>query len=253
MALQDRNTLRKYFQAGSMPTEGNFVDLIDSMNNILDDTPPSGTVTTSSATSGTATTPSPMSPEKLKSFVENLIDSRSKQPALLVTPENDGTEGLNHKDTSTGNSVMYMKKGGNVGIGTVAPQYKLHVAGTVAAPARAGTYQEQKGKPQAVLADGQWQKIITGLDGLNAFEVVASASGPKKSGNYALLHAIALSTYGDSKSSITQSTARYHGLFKNIELRWTGTTNNYNLEIRTGSNFGDGIQINCFITQLVCE
>jgi hypothetical protein len=215
MPIQNRSTLRKFFQKGTRPTEGNFSDLIDSMYNKLDDD-----------------ILSPVAPDKTPDPSKGPSAAAPLDIMKLTKPENAGA-----------------------GIGTVASLYKLHVNAVIASPARVGTYTCDDCKPETVLADGKWHKIITNLNGINAFEIVASVSGPPKSGNYALLHAIALCTYGDSKNAIVQHSARYKGMFENIELKWTGNTykDPYSLEIRTRFNFGDGILIKYNITQLICE
>ena len=249
MALQDRKTLKGFFNKGARPTEGHFHDLIDSMSNILDD----HLSTENDGNSGNVASVGTSKVSNLATFFEKTAVAKKDHPSLFSQVENDPQKGLSFKEASNGNPVMHLNPGGNVGIGTVAPLYKLHVDGTVAAPSRVGTYADKSINTADILANGKWQKIITGLDGLNAFEIVASVSGEKGSGNYGLLHAIALSAYGDSKSSINESTARFKGLFKNLEIRWTGTTHNYNLEIRTTSDLGAGIKIKYNITKLISE
>ncbi len=245
MPLQDRKTLKGFFTAGSRPSEANFQDLIDSMYNKLDDHLNNGD-------SAGNTSPG-LDTSKLSSLFDKTAAAKAANPNLFVKLYNDADKGLGFTDAKSGDTIMHLDTNGNVGIGTSSPDHKLQVDGTVAAAGRIGTYSDSKVSPQTVMANGQWQKIITNLDGLNAFEVVASASGGKGSGNYALLHAVALSAYGDSKSCITQSAARYKGLFQILELRWTGTTHSYNLEIRTRFNFGNGIPIKYSITQLISE
>ena len=86
-----------------------------------------------------------------------------------------------------------------IGINTDKPENSLDVNGTVGINTRVGIY--KKGE---ISADGKWYKIIDNLDGLNIFEITARIDGKKLTGQYSLLHAIALSAYGGkrSKSSI---------------------------------------------------
>jgi hypothetical protein len=228
MNAVNRQALKNLFKNGAMPKEGDFHTLIDSMYNKVDD-------------------------DDLSSqFPDGSSADDSQSSSLFAKILNEAGSGMAFNELKTNETILQLKPGGNVGIGVVAPLFKLHVNGTVAAPARVGTYTDGKTDPDKVLANGQWQPIIQGLDGLNAFEVVASVSGVPKSGNYALLHAIALSTFGKSKNCIVQHSARYKGICKNIQLRWTGDLNKYNLEIRTKLNFGAGIKIKYNITQLIC-
>jgi hypothetical protein len=222
--IRDRDTLKAFFKQGQRPTEGNFVDLIDSMYNKLDD-------------------------DLMAAFLDNNQLTKVTFAEIVNTP----LDGLKFVEASTKNTLLSIKPGGNVGIATSTPRYTLDVNGTVASVARVGTYADKSIDPSTVFADGKWHKIISSLDGLNIFEVVASAKGIKGAGNYALLHANVLSTFGNSKSKVVQSTARYKGICRNISLRWTGTLNNYNLEIRTSKNFGAGVKINFFVTKLLAE
>jgi hypothetical protein len=120
--------------------------------------------------------------------------------------------------------------------------------------ARTGTYADTRVNPDTILADGKWHPIITNLNGLHAFEIVASASGPPKSGRHVVMHAFAMSAYGRSKTKIVHANA-YFGFFWNrISLRWRHeSTDNYSLEIKTGRNYGEGVKIKYNITQLLCE
>jgi len=96
-----------------------------------------------------------------------------------------------------------------------------------------------------VLTDGNWHKILENLDGINAFEIIAHASGSANSGYYSISHAIALSTFGSGSSSKIKNyqNSNWSGygflgkLFnkkKVIRFRWTGTLHNYSLEVKTG-------------------
>ena len=76
-------------------------------------------------------------------------------------------------------------------------------------------------------------------------------TGVKDTGKHVLLHAIALSAYGKSHAKIRITDARYSfWRSARIQLRWTGDTFNYHLEMRCKQNLGPGIDIKYYITQL---
>lgn len=239
MALQNRATLKSFFQQGMRPTAGNFADLIDSMFNKLEDT----AVGDENGLTATGLTP----------FFSKTAAAAKEQPGLFAIFENTPADGLVVKQAQSKTTIFSAtpekKQDGSVS----STSFEFMVNGTMSAVSRKGNYSDPAVDPAKVLADGKWHKIITGLDGLNLFEVVASASGPKGKGEYAVLHALALSAYGQSKNRISDHEARYNGLFRKMDLRWTGTTNNYNLEVRTTSNLGAGITIKYNIIKLICE
>jgi hypothetical protein len=222
--ILDRDTLKAFFKQGSKPTEKNFSDLIDSMYNKKDD-------------------------DVLSEYIENTAITND----VFAEIKNSTKDGFSFINAQNNSVLMNISAIGNVAIGKTEAKYKLDVNGTISSPSRAGSYIDPKINSNEILADGKWHQILTNLDGLNIFEVTASAKGDKGKGEYALLHAVAMSAYGKSKNKIIQHSARYKGLFHNICLRWTGSTNSYNLEIRTSKNFGNNEIIHYFITKIISE
>jgi hypothetical protein len=101
-----------------------------------------------------------------------------------------------------------------------------------------------------VPADGKWHSVIKGLSNCHAFELIAR-TGKKTSGRFAILHATALSAFGNSKSKIKYTRARYGFYLNNLSIRWKSFgTYNYDLQIRTLRNYGDDTQIYYRITNL---
>lgn len=243
MKLLNRDTLKNFFRKGSQPTQGNFSDLIDSMVNKVDDG------FSKDSEHGLMFAPMKDS-SNLISFFES-IDNPQADWAVQLNPD-EKTLGLDFVEPgaagTTPQSRLFLQKGGNVGIGTHSPAYLLDVNGAIGAKTRIGTYPTVSAT-NTVPADGRWHTILSGLNNCQAFEIVAQ-TGRAKHGKYALLHAIALSTFGRSHNTIRKTQAYYGFWWNKIAMRWTGSTFDYALQIRTRCNYGDGVNINFHITRL---
>ena len=67
---------------------------------------------------------------------------------------------------------------------------------------------------------------------------------------HSIIHATAANAFNGGKKDINITRA-YYGSFRNrIELRWTGDTFDYNLEIRTKRDYEDNSYIEYYITNL---
>lgn len=223
MALFNRDTLKNYFKRGSFPTEVHFSDLIDSTVNKVDDG------FAKDMNDGLQLSPQGSS-KKLMSFYENVKD-KSSAWNISLNPDSR-SKGLSFAD-GEGNNALFLQNGGQVGIGTTTPHYELEVGGMVGMQGRIGTFLVGEAP-----ADGKWHTLIDGLNHTHGFEVMAYASGLQTKGKYALTHAICLVTYGRSNSKIRQTRACYRWPWHRIRLRWTGSTYNYALQIKTGSHYG---------------
>lgn len=232
MSLQNRNSLKTFFKKGQLPSEANFFDLIDSMINKVDDG--------MSKTMDDGLMLSPIGgSQKLISFYKSIEE---KSPAWsLDINQGDGNLNFNNH---VGDSVLTLTNSGKVGINNNNPSTELDVKGSVTMSGRLGNAYQGK-----VLADGKWHQILTDLNGCHAFEVVAGI-GKKKTGRYALIHAHALSAFGKSKNKINITQAYYGVRSNRIELRWTGTTYSYNLEMRTRNTYDGEFYIQYFISKL---
>lgn len=230
MSLQNRETLKAYFKKGQLPTEGNFHDLIDSQINKVDDG------MTKTVEDGLMLSPIGDS-KKLISFYKSIED---KTPEWRV--EIDDKDANLFFSNKFGDTIGCFNEQGKFGVNNTEPTTEFEVNGYATVSGRAGN--AYKGK---VPADGKWHKIVTGVNGCHMLEVIAG-TGKKKTGNYALMHAIAISTYGKSKNKIRKTCARY-GIWANrIQLKWTGNVYDFNLEIRTRANYGENIAI-CYNIQ----
>ncbi|MCU0429385.1 MAG: adhesin [Cytophagaceae bacterium] len=232
MPLQNRNTLKGFFKKGQLPAETHFFDMIDSMINKVDDG--------MSKTLEDGLMLSPIgSSKKLASFYKSIED---KNPAWSMEVNNsDGNLSFNNH---VGDPVVTLSNQGKVGINNNNPSVELDVNGVVSLQGRIGNRYTGR-----VPGDGKWHTILKELNGCHALEIVAGI-GKKKTGRYAMLHAFAMSTYGKSKNKIDTRQAYYGVRSNRIELRWTGTTYNFNLEMRTRGNYEGDYFVQYFISDL---
>ncbi|GJM63449.1 hypothetical protein [Persicobacter diffluens] len=232
MSLKNRNTLKEYFNKGKLPASSNFHDLIDSVVNKVDDgmskTMEDGLMLSAVGNS-----------EKLISFFKNIED---RSPAWNAAIEKS-TATLHYKNT-IGEPVLSLEQNGNVGIKNPTPAAPLDVNGFIASHGRKGTAYAGK-----IPADGKWHTVADELNGCHLFEVVAGV-GKKKTGRYAMVYARALSTYGKSKNSIKIEQAHYGIRLNKIQIRWSGDTYNYKLEMRTRSDYNGDFKIQYQIAEL---
>lgn len=236
MAIQNRDTLKKRFKNGEMPTQRHFEDLIDSMVNKADDG------LSKCIDHGLMLAPEGKS-TKLVSFYKSIEE---KVPAWAIELAEDSKgKALQIGEEGRKEPAVFIQSGGNMGIGTATPGYDLDVNGLAGMKGRIGTF--RKGE---VPGNGKWQTIAEGLDGCNALEVMAGIGGLQGEGKYALLHAIAVSTYGRSKSKIKKVQAHYGWFWNKLCIRWSGTTFNYSLQVRTRRNYGEGVNIKFHISKL---
>ena len=159
MTLLTRSTLKNLFKRGSVPSEVNFSDLIDSTINKVDDG------FAQSQDHGFMLAPQGKN-KKMLSFFESIRDSDSSF-SLSLNPDRH-SNGLSIDDKEH-QSILFLKENGNVGVGTTSPKFKLEVAGMAGMNGRVGTFASGE-----VKADGEWQTIISGLEGVNAFDDRAS-------------------------------------------------------------------------------
>jgi hypothetical protein len=233
MAEKNRAYLKNLFLKGKIPKESDFHELLDSSINKVDDgickTKGEGFKIRSEGVNG-----------ELMSFFDNISDLN---PNWYINQKTeDGNEGFNIGEPN-GGSRIFIEKGGNVGIGITKPESKLDVNGMISSHGRQGLYSFGE-----VPADSQWHDILTDLTEYNAFEVVASTG---KKGSHAIIHAIAVATFGGSKPGITKTTGRYGSLKNNLDIRWTGTYFNYQLQIRSKKNYGENVMIRYNVAKLL--
>jgi hypothetical protein len=243
MAMKDRNTLKNYFKGGNMPSEANFENLIDSGINKIDDgfskTTEDGLMISGIEGSG-----------NLLSFYEKIDEDNQPEWSIYMNREETSERDKNDlqilNDADAEKPLMTFSKKGKIGINTSNPGVELDVNGWLHTKGRAGNY----GMSDTIPADGKWHPITGNLNYCQAFEVVAR-TGIKDTGKHGILHAIAVSAFGRSRSRI-RKTRGFYDFWKpvKIQLRWTGKTRSYRLEMRCKQNLGQEVQVKYYITQL---
>ena len=212
--ITDRATLRNLFGKGRRPTQEHFEKLIDSTFNKAEDN--------LDINDANGLMIYPVNKGKLISFFNDIDDAdaawglqHSKELNGLVLKEHttSNTTDPNNKE----NVTLFLKEGGNIGVGTNDPICALDVNGLIASDGRVGNI------VGTMPADGKWHNIDFGkenLGNIQAFEIVASAKGKPRKGQYCLMHAIALTTYGDSHPKISKTCAHYGKWWNKISIRW---------------------------------
>jgi hypothetical protein len=240
--IYGREELKKYFRNGQIPTETHFAYLIDSVivqqdDGVSKDEENGYIITPLGSSSRLMTFYKGMDRREPFFYVDRDINQSS---SLRFTSGTAASDEKKRDDAST-----FLHQDGSVGFGTRCdPDLKAEFKGFVGMEGRKGTYRHG-----SVPADGQWHKVAEGLDNCQAFEVMAR-TGKKRSGKFSIMHAIALSAFGKSSSSIRKTRAYYGFFWNKLNLRWTGTTHNFSLELRANRNYGKGVNIYYNITKL---
>lgn len=239
--MKDRTTLKNYFKAGSLPSQASFENLIDSQINKIDDgfskTRKDGLMI--SSIGGT---------DSLLSFYDEIQDEEAQWVLSLLKDGQAGEDknDLQLKVPGAGTPLVTLSRKGKVGINQIHPERELDVNGWISSKGRLGSYAAGSTVP----ADGSWYAITPELNYCQAFEVVAR-TGIRGTGKHAIMHAVAVSAFGHSSSSIKKTRGHYNFWRPvKLQLRWSGTTYSYRLEIRCKQNLGTNVKIKYYITQL---
>ncbi|KAA2239998.1 hypothetical protein F0L74_27860 [Chitinophaga agrisoli] len=237
-----REELKQYFRNGKMPTESHFGYLIDSTINKQEDgfsRDEENGLRIAALGASKNLVSFYKAANELQPFFQVAKDEQ-ESPGLRLQPNNGATD-----PQEVDASSFFFHMDGKLGVGKKCdPNFRMDVNGFVGMEGRMGTF-----KTGRVLADGKWHPILEDLDNCQAFEVMAR-TGLKHAGRHAITHAYALSAFASPFNKIRQ-TCSYHGFFWNkIKLRWSGRTHSYQLQIRTNSNYGQGVEIFYHITRL---
>jgi len=280
MASRPRDTLRKFFAVGKLPTQEHFSDLIDSTLNMSDEG-----FHKSAANGVEIATPAghdsllsfyreqdPNQRRSYLSFGENneseqiqfrfgdavygADSSQARVPALTLDARIEAAD-----RTGAGEPIVVQR----VGINRKLPEEALDVDGVVRARGRVGLIDIEADDLAKLKADGNWHAVTKPLRGCQAFEVMAGV-GILNTGKFALLHAVALNTFNPQAgylrrlwerlfpaSNIRQTCAHYGRRCDQLELKWDGGSGadaEYRLMIRTRCSYGQEVRIQCHLTQL---
>jgi hypothetical protein len=266
MSNKTRAKLKKLFSNGSMPSQVDFADLIDSNINPIDDgfnITPEGGIQVAPTDSRVFASVYAEKGEMIRAKWRFEIDDTGNHFLLSNNIENnDPGDESNAEDSqqekASGPIVSISGREEKIGISKAVPEYTLDINGTVASSARLGTY-----KTGFADANSKWQDILTGLEGCHMFEVIAGVSGGEKQGRYSLVKAVAMNCYNPDflfswfRKRIKHQHSWYFSRWDRIKLRWKKDgPNTYKLQIKTVRNFKTGktnYQIKYHVTQLWVE
>jgi hypothetical protein len=271
MAKQNRETLKRFFGAGKLPTEEHFADLVDSSLNIIDEgfdkteefgfeiTPQKGSDDT----------------ENLISFFRKLTD---KLPSWSISyhAKNAALQFI-HTDeiTNERRTVLSLDKDGKVTVsGKEFNEHdladsdfgdnpvRLDVGGAIRSPARVGVGLDSG---SSVPANGEYQPITEKLYGAQALEIVAKVE-LREEKRFAIVHAIALNAHNPSwrilnfwnRSKRIKIHQSYHsGPRDRLKLRWEAVKDEedagvalYRLCIKSAFRFPNDAKIEYHVTKL---
>lgn len=266
MAKRNRDTLKKRFGDGEMPSASDFGDLIESVLNIHDD----GIVHNEHDGLRLTQIGGDSRVLSLYGTVEEASDVwgfalDQQRSCLMLDVGRRGADDAagSALDDGGGHAVLTLLAppgpgaDAMVGINTAHPRWQLDVNGVVASSGRIGAAGSRMAR-----ADGEWQTIGGPYRACTALEVVAGV-GQSGSGKYALMHAFALRAF-DARGEFTYHQAHYGSRRHRLQLRWmdargadAGTAEadqappgTYFLQVRVNCAYGDDVWIRHHVTQL---
>lgn len=227
MAKRDRGTLKRFFQKGALPSSDHFSDLIDSTLNMREDGF-SKTAENGMQLSTLANKNSLMSLYQRNDFFNPIWSIKFNETAIqnldiVYKPEVKSQDKDKKKTADKNTPLLSLNPDGCVGINNPLPEKALDINGIAKSTGRMG--EEEK----VVYADSKFYDITEGLEGCHAIEVVAGV-GLKFTGMYALVHAVALSTFNASNhwvknlfsfnKNIKKQHTYYSSFSHRIKIRW---------------------------------
>lgn len=257
MAKRNRETLKKRFGDGEMPSSSDFGDLIESVLNIHDD----GIAHNEHDGLRLTQVGSNRRVLSLYGAVEERgaawgfgLDQHRATLTLEVARHGHAADGpaVDDDDDGGGHAVLTMlapseqERNAWVGVNNRHPRCELDVDGVVAYSGRMGA-----DGASAAPADAEWHTIAGPFQGCTALEVMAGAGRPH-TGKYALMHAFALRTF-TAKGEFTYHQAHYDSRRHRMELRWLDSKEvpgDYCLQVRVNCAYGADTWIRYQLTTL---
>ena len=230
MAKTNRRTLKEYFGRGKKPTNTQFADLIDSMLNIVDDG------FNKSAERGMLLSPLDDNGAVME-VRRNILDEKPQWVIAL----GKNRELHIHREMEE-EALITLCPDGRILLGG-SNQVRLEVNGSIQANSVTGNYLQG-----AVPANGQWQEI-GGMDyGCIGYHIVA-ACGLKGKGRYGIADVTAMHCFG-KHPRIWSRRSWFGNRFNKIQFRWHSNGLNCGLQLRTRSNYGEGVQVHYRVSNL---
>jgi hypothetical protein len=235
MARRNRQTLKESFRQGKKPVEQDFGNLIDSTLNILDDgfskTPENGMGLAPLLENGTVI-----------SIFKELADS---EPQWEIAINQERCLEIRRCEDDKHTPVLVLRPDGVIELGGRGEAIVLK--DTLQTPVREGSLYRG-----SVPADGFWYDITGELDGCQALEVTAYASGRQHSGKHAVLVATATTCFG-AHSKIRKTASHYGSYGHKICLRWKKSDGKFKvkLQLKTIFKYDNKAQIHYHITGLI--
>jgi hypothetical protein len=253
----DRASLKKHFEAGSLPTQADFADLIDSTLNLSEDG-------FSRTDRDGLRVHAQMGHDGLFSYYraggsDEMLWSAGFAPG--------GPQWVMRPGDADTAAFLTLDPKRRMGLGAASlPQCTLDVDGHVRLRGRLGTAPSptalerqsvEEGKAVRLVADGDWKDITGDLQGCHGFEVMAGAGRPDDRSRFAMLHAWAFNTYHPawwqnllgSKRRIRQQHAFYGRRRERLQLRWFSPKDQhgkgavYRLQIRSCSDYAGHLRV----------
>jgi len=250
----DRASLKKHFEAGSLPTQQDFADLIDSTLNLREDG-------FSRTDQDGLRVHAQVGHDGLFSFYRGVGSDKVLWSTGFAQ---GGEQWVMRPGSSTQPPLLLLDPSGRMGLGLppgqAQPRSRLDINGSLSLRGRLGqppppaVMERQSAECKrriSLVADGDWKDLTGDLQGCQGFEVMAGAGRPEDRSRFALLHAFAFNVYHPAwwqdwfgtKRRIRQQHAFYGRYRDRLELRWHsrngehGKGASYRLQIRSRCDY----------------